>query len=218
MGQKVNPVGFRLGLNDNTWQSMWYANKEYSEFLHEDLAIRKYIKKVLNQSGISRIDIERLARKAVITLHTSKPGMVIGKKGSDIDKVKKELGKITKSDIHLNIHEIKKPEIDSVLVAESIAQQLEKRISFRKAMKRAMQSAMKFGALGIRVNVSGRLGGAEIARMEWYREGRVPLHTLRADIDYGIARANTTYGVIGVKVWIYKGEFNKKEKVELKKI
>lgn len=218
MGQKVNPIGLRLGLNDNTWQSMWYANKEYSEFLHEDLAIRKYIKKALTQSGISRIDIERFARKAVITLHTSKPGMVIGKKGSDIDKVKKELAKITKSDIHLNIHEIKKPEIDSVLVAESIAQQLEKRISFRKAMKRAMQSAMKFGALGIRVNVSGRLGGAEIARMEWYREGRVPLHTLRADIDYGIARANTTYGVIGVKVWIYKGEFNKKEKVELKKI
>ncbi len=218
MGQKVHPIGLRLGLNDNTWQSMWYANKEYAEFLHEDIAIRKHIKKVLNQSGISRIDIERLARKAIITLHTSKPGMVIGKKGSDIDKVKKELAKITKSDIHLNIHEIKKPEIDSLLVAESIAQQLEKRISFRKAMKRAMQSAMKFGALGIRVNVSGRLGGAEIARMEWYREGRVPLHTLRADIDYGIARANTTYGVIGVKVWIYKGEFNKKEKVELKKI
>lgn len=218
MGQKVNPIGFRVGINDNTWESRWYADKDYASQLHEDLQIRAYIKKTLGLAGISKIDIERLAKKVVVSIHTAKPGIVIGKKGSDIDKVKKHLKKISTCEIHLNIVEIRKPEIDSILVAENVASQLEKRISFRRAMKRAMQSAMKSGAKGIRINCSGRLGGAEIARMEWYREGRVPLHTIRANIDYGIARANTTYGVIGVKVWIYKGEFVEKEQVETKKL
>ena len=218
MGQKVNPIGFRIGVNDNSWNSKWYADRDYGDLLHEDLAIRAYIKKTLYQAGISKVTVERLAKKAVITIHTAKPGIVIGKKGSDIDKVKTYLQKITNSEIHLNIVEIRKPEVDASLVAESVAQQLEKRISFRRAMKRAIQSAMKLGAKGIRINCSGRLGGAEIARMEWYREGRVPLHTLRAEIEYGTARANTTYGVIGVKVWIYKGEFVEKELLESKKI
>ena len=218
MGQKVNPIGFRIGVNDNSWNSKWYADRDYGDLLHEDLAIRAYIKKTLYQAGISKVTVERLAKKAVITIHTAKPGIVIGKKGSDIDKVKTYLQKITNSEIHLNIVEIRKPEVDASLVAESVAQQLEKRISFRRARKRAIQSAMKLGAKGIRINCSGRLGGAEIARMEWYREGRVPLHTLRAEIEYGTARANTTYGVIGVKVWIYKGEFVEKELLESKKI
>ena len=221
MGQKVNPNGFRTGINEaNTWLSKWYADKDYAMQLHEDLKIRKLIKKELFQAGISKVVIERLVKKVIVSIHTARPGVVIGKKGSDIEKVKKQLSKLTSDEISLNIIEVRKPETDSVLVAENIAAQLEKRISFRRAMKRAMQNAMKMGAKGIRVNCSGRLGGAEIARMEWYRNGRVPLHTLRAIIDYGTAEAHTTYGVIGVKVWIYKGEeqSNTNDKKEAKKV
>lgn len=206
MGQKARPIGLRVGIN-RTWDSRWFAQGEdYATRLHEDFKIRAHINKVLRFSGISKIVIERPANKARVTIHTSRPGILIGKKGSDIDKIKKDLNKIVKGEVSLNIVEVRKPEADAVIVAQTIAQQLEKRVSFRRAMKRAMQSAMRLGAKGIRVNVSGRLGGAEIARMEWYREGRVPLHTLRADIDYGTAEAETTYGVIGVKVWIYKGD------------
>ena len=218
MGQKVHPIGFRLGINDNTWMSTWYASENYADNLHEDIVIRKCVKKELYAAGISKVKIERLAKKVIVTIFTSKPGIVIGKKGADIDRVKKTISKLTACEIHLNIVEVRRPEVDSVLVAENVAQQLEKRVSFRRAMKRAIQAAMKAGAKGIRINCSGRLGGAEIARMEWYREGRVPLHTLRAEIDYGTASANTTYGVIGIKVWIYKGEFQEKEAVEAKKI
>jgi len=217
MGQKVNAIGLRIGINQDS-ESIWYAEKEYATQLHEDLKIRQYIKKALEQASISKVSIERLVKKMVVTIHTAKPGVVIGRKGSDIEKIKLHLNKITNCDVHLNIVEVRKPEANAVLIAESIAQQLEKRISFRRAMKRSMQSAMRFGALGIRVNCSGRLGGAEIARMEWYREGRVPLHTLRANIEYGIARANTTYGVIGVKVWVYKGDSSKKELLDGKRI
>ncbi len=205
MGQKVNPIGLRLGIN-KTWDSRWFFKDQYAEKLHEDLKIRKYIKKQLNSAGISRVIIERPSKKAIVTIHTARPGVVIGKKGADIDKIKKSLARFTKDEIHLNIVEIRKPEIDSTLIAEGIAQQLERRVAFRRAMKRAVQSALRLGAGGIRINVSGRLGGAEIARMEWYREGRVPLHTLRADVDYGIATALTTYGIIGIKVWVFKGE------------
>ena len=207
MGQKARPIGLRVGIN-RTWDSRWFAEGEdYATRLHEDFQIRAHIRKALRFSGISKVIIERPAAKARVTIHTSRPGILIGKKGTDIDKIKKDLGKIVKGgEVSLNIVEVRKPEADAVLVAETIAQQLEKRVSFRRAMKRAMQSAMRLGAKGIRVNVSGRLGGTEIARMEWYREGRVPLHTLRADIDYGTAEAQTTYGVIGVKVWIYKGD------------
>jgi len=206
MGQKVNPIGLRLGVN-RTWDSRWFASKNtYADLLHEDLAIRAFITERLKQAGVSRIIIERPHKKCRVTIYTARPGVVIGKKGADIEKLRLELQKHTKSETALNIVEIRKPEIDSTLVAENIAQQLERRVAFRRAMKRAMQTAMRMGALGIRVNVSGRLGGAEIARMEWYREGRVPLHTLRADIDYGTATARTTYGAIGVKVWIFKGE------------
>lgn len=211
MGQKVNPIGFRVGVN-RTWDSRWYAGgKEYAEALHEDLQIRKYIEGALKAAGVSKIIIERPAKKARITIHTARPGIVIGKKGADIEKVKSKLSRLTKSEVQLNIVEIRKPELDATLIAQSVAQQLERRIAFRRAMKRSVQSAMRLGAQGIRINCSGRLGGAEIARMEWYREGRVPLHTLRADIDYGIARANTTYGVIGIKVWVFKGEILKPE-------
>lgn len=208
MGQKVNAIGFRLGINQES-ESIWYAEKDYAAQLSEDLKIRAYIKKTLDQASISRVDIERLVKKLNVTIHTAKPGVVIGRKGADIEKIKSQLNKITNCEVHINIAEVRKPESNAILIAESIAQQLEKRISFRRAMKRAMQSAMRFGALGIRVNCAGRLGGAEIARTEWYREGRVPLHTLRAKIDYGIARANTTYGVIGIKVWVYKGDSSK---------
>jgi small subunit ribosomal protein S3 len=218
MGQKVHPIGFRLGINDNTWMSTWYASDNYADNLHEDIVIRKCVKKELYSAGISKVKIDRLAKKVIVTIYTSKPGIVIGKKGADIDRVKTKISKLTTCEIHLNIVEVRRPEIDSVLVAENVAQQLEKRVSFRRAMKRAIQAAMKSGAKGIRINCSGRLGGAEIARMEWYREGRVPLHTLRAEIDYGTASAHTTYGVIGIKVWIYKGEFQEKEAVEAKKI
>ena len=205
MGQKTNPIGFRLGVI-KSWQSRWFSEKDYAKLLQEDITIRKFLIKKLSSAGISKVVIERPAKLAKITIHTSRPGVIIGKKGSDIEKLKKDIGNITEGDVSINILEIKKPELDSQLVADNIAQQLERRVAFRRAMKRAVQSAMRLGALGIRVNCSGRLGGAEIARTEWYREGRVPLHTLRADIDYGVSRANTTYGICGVKVWIFKGE------------
>ena len=205
MGQKVNPIGLRLGIN-RTWDSRWFADDNYADLLHEDLAIRKYLRKRLQQAGVSRIVIERPAKKARITIHTARPGVVIGKKGADIEKLRSALQAMTGSEVHLNIVEIRKPEIDANLVAENIANQLERRVAFRRAMKRAVQSAMRLGANGIRINCGGRLGGAEIARTEWYREGRVPLHTLRADVDYGEATAKTTYGTCGVKVWVFKGE------------
>jgi small subunit ribosomal protein S3 len=206
MGQKVNPVGLRLGVN-RTWDSRWYAKKEeYGRLLHQDIEIRRELKKRLSQAGVSRIIIERPHRKCRITIYAARPGVIIGKKGADIEKLRKDLQTLAEGEVFLNIVEVRKPETDAQLVAENIAQQLERRVAFRRAMKRSIQSAMRLGAKGVRVNVSGRLGGAEIARMEWYREGRVPLHTLRADIDYGFAQAQTTYGVIGVKVWIFKGE------------
>jgi small subunit ribosomal protein S3 len=205
MGQKVNPIGLRLGVN-RTWDSRWYAYRNYGELLHEDLKIRDYLMDKLSPAGISKVVIERPAKRARITIQTARPGVVIGKKGQDIEKLRQEVAKMTNGDLHLNIVEIRKPEIDAKLVAENISQQLVRRVAFRRAMKRAVQSAMRLGALGIRINCGGRLGGAEIARMEWYREGRVPLHTLRADIDYGTATAQTTYGACGVKVWIFKGE------------
>lgn len=206
MGQKVNPTGLRLGIN-RTADSRWYAeDKDFANKLHEDFAIRKHLNKRLKEAGISKIIIERPAKKTVVSIHSAKPGVVIGKKGSDIEKIRREISKFTTDDVHVNIIEIRKPELDSKLVAEGIAQQIERRVAFRRAMKRAMQSAMRLGAKGIRINCAGRLGGAEIARMEWYREGQVPLHTLRADIDYARAEALTTYGIIGIKVWIYKGD------------
>jgi small subunit ribosomal protein S3 len=205
MGQKVNPIGLRLGIN-RTWDSRWFAEKGYAELLHEDLRLRKYLQKRLEEAGVSRIVIERPAKRARITIHSARPGVVIGKKGSEIEKLRSDLAKITGGEVHLNIVEVRKPEIDATLVAENIAQQLERRVAFRRAMKRAVQSAMRLGAQGIRINCGGRLGGAEIARTEWYREGRVPLHTLRADIDFGVATAMTTYGTCGVKVWVYKGD------------
>jgi small subunit ribosomal protein S3 len=205
MGQKVNPIGFRLGIN-RTWDSRWYADEHYGDMLHEDIKLRAFLMDRLSQAGVSRVVIERPAKKARVTIHTARPGVVIGRKGADIEKLRLELSKMTGSEVFLNIVEIRKPEIDAKLVAENIAQQLERRVAFRRAMKRAVQSAMRLGALGIRINCSGRLGGAEIARMEWYREGRVPLHTLRADVDYATATGATTYGACGVKVWIFKGE------------
>ncbi len=206
MGQKVNPIGLRLGIN-RTWDSRWFANDaEYGSLLHEDLRIRKYITDRLSQAGVSKVIIERPAKKARITIHTARPGVVIGKKGADIERLRTDIAKITNSELHLNIVEIRKPEIDAKLVADNISQQLERRVAFRRAMKRAVQSAMRLGAQGIRINCGGRLGGAEIARTEWYREGRVPLHTLRADIDYGESTAKTAYGTCGVKVWVFTGE------------
>ena len=205
MGQKVNPIGLRLGIN-RTWDSRWFAGKNYADLLHEDLSLRDYLHEKLKQAGISRIVIERPAGRARVTIHSARPGVVIGKKGQDIEKLRLELNKITGKDVALNIVEVRKPEIDAKLVAENIAQQLERRVAFRRAMKRAVQSAMRLGAEGIRINCDGRLSDAEIARTEWYREGRVPLHTLRTNIDYGLAEAHTTYGVCGVKVWVFKGE------------
>src|SRR5579875_2162117 len=205
MGHKVNPVGLRLGIN-RTWDSRWYAGDDYSSLLHDDLALRKRLRERLRGAGVSRVVIERPAKKPRVTIYAARPGVVIGKKGQDIEVLRRDLAKMAKGEVALNIVEIRKPEIDATLVAENIAQQLERRVAFRRAMKRAVQSAMRLGAQGIRITCSGRLGGAEIARVEWYREGRVPLHTLRADIDYGSATAKTTYGTCGVKVWIFKGE------------
>ncbi|MTI15673.1 30S ribosomal protein S3 [Rhodobacteraceae bacterium RKSG542] len=206
MGQKINPIGFRLGIN-RTWDSRWFASKnEYGDLLHEDFRIREFLQEELKQAAVSKIVIERPHRKCRVTIHSGRPGVVIGKKGADIERLRKKLSEMTSSEVHLNIVEVRKPETDATLVAASIAQQLERRVAFRRAMKRAVQSAMRLGALGIRINCGGRLGGAEIARIEWYREGRVPLHTLRADIDYGTATAHTAYGACGVKVWIFKGE------------
>jgi len=205
LGQKVNPIGFRLGIN-KTWSSQWFAEKNYSELLHEDIKIKKYLKGKFYHAGISRIEIERAADKAKINIHAARPGILIGRKGSEIEKLKKDLEKISKSDPIINILEVRKPEIDAQLVAENITLQLERRVAFRRAMRRSVTSAMKFGAKGIRITCSGRLGGAEMARREWYREGSVPLHTLRANIDYGFAEAHTTYGLIGVKVLIFHGE------------
>ena len=206
MGQKVNPTGLRLGIN-RTWDSRWFADENYAELLHQDIAMRKFLNEKLGAAGISHIVIERPAKKAIVTIYCARPGVIIGKKGQEIDSVKKELVKMSgNTDLSLNIVEVRKPEINAKLVADSIAQQLEKRISFRRAMKRAVQSALRQGAEGIRINCGGRLGGAEIARTEWYREGRVPLHTLRADVDYGVSTAHTAYGTCGIKVWIYKGD------------
>jgi len=206
MGQKVNPIGMRLGVN-RTWESRWYAGKgEYAGLLHEDLKIRDTLMRDLRQAGVARVVIERPHKKCRVTIHSARPGVIIGKKGADIEKLKTKIAKMTSSEVVVNIVEVRKPEVDAQLVAESIAQQLERRVGFRRAMKRAVQSAMRLGALGIRINCGGRLGGAEIARTEWYREGRVPLHTLRANIDYGVAEAMTAYGICGVKIWIFKGE------------
>ena len=211
MGQKINPIGFRLGVN-RSWDSIWYAKKnDYGKFLIEDYKIRQYIRKNIINSGVSEIIIERSSKKCSVSIHTSRPGFVIGKKGADIEKIKSKISKITDSEVFVNIKEIKKPELNAYLVAENIAQQLVKRIAYRRAMKRAMQSAMRLGAKGIKVCVSGRLAGNEIARTEWLREGSVPLHTLRANLDYSESEALTTYGIIGVKVWIYKGEIFEKE-------
>jgi len=205
LGQKVNPIGIRLGIN-KTWQSRWYAEKNYADFLHEDLRVKKYIKQAFYHAGISRIEVERAAEKTSVNVYTSRPGILIGRRGAEVDQLKKKLQQITERDIHVNIFEVRKAELDAQLVAENIALQLERRVAFRRAMKRSVTTAMRFGAEGIRVACAGRLGGAEMARREWYREGRVPLHTLRADIDYGFTEARTTYGAIGVKVWIFKGE------------
>jgi len=206
MGQKINPIGLRLGIN-RTWDSRWYANTgEYGRLLHEDLKIREYLEKELKQAAISKIVIERPHKKCRVTIYAARPGVIIGKKGADIEKLRKDLTDLTKAEVHLNIVEIRKPETDAQLIAENIAQQLERRIAFRRAMKRSLQSAMRLGAKGMRVEVAGRLGGAEIARTESYHEGRVPRHTLRADIDFGFTEAKTTYGIIGVKCWVFKGE------------
>lgn len=211
MGQKVNPIGFRVGIN-RTWDSRWYAKKDYAILIHEDFKLRKYLKDKLNHAGVSKITIERAASKIKINIMTARPGVVIGKKGTGIDALKAEVQKLTKNEVFLNIQEVRKAEMDAVLIAENIALQLEKRISFRRAMKKSIQSAIRLGVKGIKVAVSGRLDGADIARREWYNEKSVPLHTIRADIDYGTAEAMTTYGKIGVKVWVYKGDImNAKE-------
>lgn len=205
MGQKTNPIGLRLGII-RTWNSKWFARKNYKEFLHEDLMIQKYIKENLYHAGVPKVEIERTGQKIKASIHTARPGIIIGKKGAEVEKLKKALEKLTGKVLSIDIKEVRKPELDAQLVAENIALQLEKRIAFRRAMKKSVASTMRFGALGIKVACSGRLAGAEIARDEWYREGRVPLHTFRSDIDYGTAEAKTTYGKIGVKVWIYKGD------------
>src|ERR671931_2471036 len=205
MGQKVHPIGFRLGIN-RTWQSNWYAKRNYADLLHEDLMIRRHIKTRLYHAGISKIEIERAANKAKINIYTARPGIVIGKKGAEIEKLKEEIAKLTGRETYINIHEVRRPDLDAQLVAENVALQLERRVAFRRAMKESVSRAMRMGAQGVRIQCAGRLGGSEIARTEWYREGRVPLHTLRADISYGFAEARTTYGVIGIKVWIFRGE------------
>ncbi len=205
MSHKVNPIGLRVGIN-RTWDSRWYADRDYADLLEEDVKIRRFIYTRLTQAGVSKVVIERPAKRARVTIYSARPGVIIGKKGADIEKLRQELSTLTKNEVSLNILEIRKPEIEAQLVADNIAQQLERRVAFRRALKRAVQSAMRLGALGIRINAAGRLGGAEIARTEWYREGRVPLHTMRADIDYATSEAHTTYGVCGIKVWIFKGE------------
>ena len=205
MGHKVNPIGLRVGIN-RTWDSRWYADRDYADLLEEDLKIREYLTGRLKQAGVSKIVIERPAKRARVTIHSARPGVIIGKKGADIERLRQDLSKQCSGDVSLNIVEIRKPEIEAKLVADNIAQQLERRVAFRRALKRAVQSAMRLGALGIRINAAGRLGGAEIARTEWYREGRVPLHTLRANVDYAEAEALTAYGIIGIKCWIFKGE------------
>jgi small subunit ribosomal protein S3 len=213
LGQKVHPYGFRLGIN-RTWRSRWFARKDYGALLHEDLNLKAMLKKKFAHAGISRIEVERAANKLTVIIFTSRPGIIVGKKGTEIEKLKKDLQTLTGRDINLRIQEINKPELDAQLVSEGIAQQLEKRIAFRRAMRRAVDSTLRFGAKGIKVRVGGRLNGAEIARSEWYLHGQLPLHTLRADIDYGFAQAFTTYGVIGVKVWIYKGEVFEMQRLE----
>ncbi|HAT49952.1 MAG: 30S ribosomal protein S3 [Magnetococcales bacterium] len=211
MGQKVHPIGFRLGIT-KTWDNRWYADKEYATLLLEDDKLRTWLKKRLEHASVSKIVIERPAKKARINIHSARPGIIIGKKGTDIEKLKEDLRKISSADVQINIVEVRKPEAEAQLIAENVAQQLVRRVAFRRAMKRAVTSAMRLGAQGIRINCAGRLGGGEIARTEWYREGRVPLHTLRADIDYGFSSALTTYGIIGVKVWVFKGEVIDRDK------
>ncbi len=214
MGQKVNPIGLRLGIV-KTWDSRWFGGKNYAEYILEDYKLRKFIKDKLYHAGVSRIEIERSSKRVRLRIYTSRPGIVIGKKGAEISQIKKDIEKITDREISIDIQEVRKPEIDAQLVAENVALQITRRVAFRRAMKRGVSSAMRFGALGVKIICSGRLGGAEMARTEWYREGRVPLHTLRADIDYGFIDARTTYGVIGVKVFIFKGEILKKDEVEI---
>jgi small subunit ribosomal protein S3 len=210
LGQKINPIGLRLGIV-KTWESRWYADKDYAAYILEDFKIRKFIKKKLYHAGVSRIEIERSSKRIRLRIYTSRPGIVIGKKGAEISLLKAEIEKMVAHEVMIDIQEVRKPEVDAQLVAENVALQIERRVAFRRAMKRGVSSAMRFGALGIKIICAGRLGGAEMARTEWYREGRVPLHTLRADIDYGFAEANTTYGLIGIKVFIFKGEILKKE-------
>ena len=213
MGQKVHPVGFRLGVI-RTWESKWYAEKDYAGLLHEDLKLRDYLKKRLHHAGISKVEIERAASKAKVNIFAARPGIIIGKKGSEVEALKKDLAKLTDKEIFINIQEVRKPEIDAQLVAENVALQLERRVAFRRAMKKAVSQSLKFGAEGVKIECSGRLGGAEMSRREWYREGRVPLHTLRADIDYGFAEAKTTYGIIGVKVLVFKGEILDRDQLQ----
>jgi len=216
MGQKVHPRGFRLGVIESS-DSKWYARREYRDLLHEDLKLRKFLKERLYHAGISKVEIERAANKAKINIYTARPGIVIGKKGAEIEKLKMELAKLTRKETFINIHEVRRPDLDAQLVAENVALQLERRVAFRRAMKEAVSRGMRMGAQGIKVHCAGRIGGAEIARSEWYREGRVPLHTLRADISYGLAEAKTTYGVIGVKVWIFRGEILSRREEEQQK-
>ncbi len=214
MGQKVNPIGLRLGIV-KTWESRWYAGKNYADYIIEDYNIRKFIKKKLYHAGISRVEIERSSKRVRLRIYTSRPGIVIGKKGAEILNLKQDLEKIVSNEVLIDIQEVRKPEIDAQLVAENVALQIERRVAFRRAMKRSVSSAMRFGAKGVKIICAGRLGGAEMARTEWYKEGRIPLHTLRADIDYGFVEANTTYGIIGVKVFIFQGEILKKDQVEI---
>jgi small subunit ribosomal protein S3 len=213
VGQKVHPKGFRLNITEN-WDSRWFARREYAELLHEDIKIRNFLKKRLYHAGVSKIDIERAANKAKINIHTARPGIVIGKKGAEIEKLKQELAKLTRKETFINIHEVRRPDVDAQLVAENVALQLERRVAFRRAMKEALARAMRMGAQGVRIQSAGRLGGSEIARTEWYREGRVPLHTLRADVNYGFAEARTTHGIIGVRVWIFRGEVLSRQEEE----
>ncbi len=217
MGQKVHPKGFRLGVTE-TWDSRWFARREYADLLHEDIKIRNFLKKRLYHAGVSKIDIERAANKAKINIHTARPGIVIGKKGAEIEKLKQELARLTRKETFINIHEVRRPDVDAQLVAENVALQLERRVAFRRAMKEALARAMRMGAQGVRIQSAGRLGGSEIARTEWYREGRVPLHTLRADVNYGFAEARTTHGIIGVRVWIFRGEVLSRQEEEQQRV